>query len=987
MEDLSGQTLGPYTLLNRIGMGGMASVYRAYQANMDRYVAIKVLPREFAEDPGFVGRFQQEARIIAKLEHRHILPVYDYGEDAGITYLVMRFVDGGTLKDLVRGVGIDPQDALRLVAQVADALDQAHRQGVVHRDVKPSNVLLDRDGDAYLTDFGIARLAESVSQFTGSGQLIGTPFYMSPEQCRGNPADPRSDIYSLGIMLYELVTGRLPFEAETPIAVVLMHIQDPLPPPRAVNASIPEAVERIILQATAKAPDDRFQTAGDMAVALRLVLATAASGGVAGVSADRIPPEAGIEVPPSATQRQPSAPLPAWQRMKPLLLGGTVLAMLVLAIALTLLVLSGRQPGESQVTASVGDTREALTQTATGAAGQAATESTADVAGGGSFAFAPPQQWSQITNTEDIYDAAYRDGAVWAATAGGLVRWTVQDQGYTKYTTADGLPFSALRSLVFDNSGALWLAHQEDGGLARVTFDPAGAVATVEVLNPAGDTVLYVSDLLQTEEGLIVSAYGPELWLWNGETWRTLSPPPRDMGEYPYTIGMVEGALWVSLDGGLLAWTGDRWSQISLPGLEAGEVVLMVYEDSVGRLWIGTDSKTLLFVWDKGEFLPHGSPLRDGAIETMVETEVGTLWVAGPGLVAVADASTVDAGAWQWFDDLPGWERRALIEDGDGHVWVATDAGMLRYDGSHWEQHVVPGEPPDHDFADIVVGPDGEFWLPVLYSGRVVRFSPETGMWASEIELEAEVRALVVMGDTLWLGTDAGLIRRRAGAQRRFLVEDGLVDDKVNALSVDPDDAGVLWIGTDGGLSRFDTTSEAWMNLSGEAMGLPCDTVTLLYGAPGGQVWAASGSEDGDSGDHAALSVFDGQGWTLIGALGAPFDVDAHRILAMTADARGNLWVSTDGGGVHRWDGARWRTHYSADGAPEEWVLAMLNAPDSSIWMSADEDGLYRFDEADGWSHISQQDLGWWGTPQKMFISPDGELWLLTWEGAVRFRP
>lgn len=233
MEDLSGQTLGPYTLLNRIGMGGMASVYRAYQANMDRYVAIKVLPREFAEDPGFVGRFQQEARIIAKLEHRHILPVYDYGEDAGITYLVMRFVDGGTLKDLVRGVGIDPQDALRLVAQVADALDQAHRQGVVHRDVKPSNVLLDRDGDAYLTDFGIARLAESVSQFTGSGQLIGTPFYMSPEQCRGNPADPRSDIYSLGIMLYELVTGRLPFEAETPIAVVLMHIQDPLPPPPA----------------------------------------------------------------------------------------------------------------------------------------------------------------------------------------------------------------------------------------------------------------------------------------------------------------------------------------------------------------------------------------------------------------------------------------------------------------------------------------------------------------------------------------------------------------------------------------------------------------------------------------------------------------------------------------------------------------------------------------------------------------------------------
>ena len=231
MTELVGQTLGPYRLTEQIGLGGMATVYKAYQASVDRYVAVKVLPRQFAEDPTFMGRFEQEARTIAKLEHPHILPVHDYGEQKRITYLVMRFVEAGTLKDLIASQSpLSPEECLRIVQQVGGALDYAHSQGVIHRDIKPSNVLVDPRGDCFLTDFGIARLVEGTTEFTATGRIVGTPAYMAPEQGMGEKADARSDIYALGIILYEMVTGKVPYEAETPLAVLMKHASAPKVP-------------------------------------------------------------------------------------------------------------------------------------------------------------------------------------------------------------------------------------------------------------------------------------------------------------------------------------------------------------------------------------------------------------------------------------------------------------------------------------------------------------------------------------------------------------------------------------------------------------------------------------------------------------------------------------------------------------------------------------------------------------------------------------
>ena len=272
MENLTGRQMGQYRIVAPLGEGGMAAVYKAYQSSMDRYVALKILPSHFANDPNFTYRFEREAKLIANLEHPNILPVYDFGQADGYSYIVMRFVVGGTLADLLKGHPLPLPQACGILSKIASALDYAHSRGVIHRDVKPSNVLIDEQGNCLLSDFGLAKVILSDSRFTASGAFIGTPAYASPEQCLGGELDHRSDVYSLGVMLYEMATGRTPYEAETPMAIVVKTIHDPLPPPSTINPSLSGDIERVILKALAKDPDDRYQSAGDLARALEAVV-------------------------------------------------------------------------------------------------------------------------------------------------------------------------------------------------------------------------------------------------------------------------------------------------------------------------------------------------------------------------------------------------------------------------------------------------------------------------------------------------------------------------------------------------------------------------------------------------------------------------------------------------------------------------------------------------------------------------------------------
>ncbi|HSL30634.1 MAG TPA: protein kinase [Anaerolineales bacterium] len=270
----SGQMLGSYRIISQVGKGGMATVYKAYQASVDRYVAIKVLPSQLAESKEFATRFQQEARIIAKLEHPHILPVFDYGESDGTAYFVMRYLEAGTLKDKMEfGRPLPMSEIDRIFTQLTDALSYAHSQGIVHRDLKPANALIDSHGNIFLTDFGIAKLLESASpRLTQTDAIMGTPAYISPEQAQSHPVDRRSDIYSLGIILYEMVTGQVPFLADTPLAVLFKHVSDPLPPPSRVKPDIPPSIEQVILKALAKDPRDRFATADEFLSAWKRAL-------------------------------------------------------------------------------------------------------------------------------------------------------------------------------------------------------------------------------------------------------------------------------------------------------------------------------------------------------------------------------------------------------------------------------------------------------------------------------------------------------------------------------------------------------------------------------------------------------------------------------------------------------------------------------------------------------------------------------------------
>ena len=256
--DLKGATIGQYRIIEQIGRGRMATVYKAHQPNLDRYVAIKVLAPDLAESKGFVTRFEREAKAVARLRHRNILTVFDYGRQADVFYLVTEYVRGGTLIGYLGW----PQDlgyAATVVYQVGDALAHAHRQGMIHRDVKPGNILMAEDDWPLLSDFGLVKMVEDSLHLTASGASVGTPQYMSPEQAQGLAVDGRSDIYSLGAVLYEAVTGQPPFSTDSPMAVILRHINEPLTPPRTLRSDLPKEMEYVITRALAKSSADRYQ--------------------------------------------------------------------------------------------------------------------------------------------------------------------------------------------------------------------------------------------------------------------------------------------------------------------------------------------------------------------------------------------------------------------------------------------------------------------------------------------------------------------------------------------------------------------------------------------------------------------------------------------------------------------------------------------------------------------------------------------------------
>jgi len=324
MKVAAGVRIGPYEVMEQVGRGGMATVFKAYHHALERMVAIKVLPDFMAEDPEFRERFRREAIAIARLRHPNILTVFDHGEFEGQPYIVTEFVQGGTFAQEL-GKPLPMARALEVLGAVASALDYAHESGVLHRDVKPSNILMTKEGKSVLGDFGLARMMAANQRLTRLDMVVGTPEYMSPEQCSGGDAGPASDQYSLAVVTFEALTGHPPFHAETPAAVLLAQMRSPLPAPRSVNPDLAPGVEQALVRALAKEPGDRFPSCSAFVEAL-----PAGAPEVAVTARTAAPATPPLVAAPPVAAAPPSAPAGRPPRVsRPVVLGAAALAALL----------------------------------------------------------------------------------------------------------------------------------------------------------------------------------------------------------------------------------------------------------------------------------------------------------------------------------------------------------------------------------------------------------------------------------------------------------------------------------------------------------------------------------------------------------------------------------------------------------------------------------------------------------------------------------
>jgi tRNA A-37 threonylcarbamoyl transferase component Bud32 len=356
----SGETFGAYRISEPLGRGGMASVYKAYEAALDRYVAVKVLPGEFLHDETFAERFRREAKVVARLEHPNIIPIHAFGIEGGIPWMAMRLISGGALSTLLRGGRLTHERIITILRGAADALDYAHGKGVVHRDVKPQNILLDEAERVYLADFGIAKMVEGSGALTQTGMITGTPHYMAPEQATGQPVDQRVDIYALGVVAYEMLTGRVPFAADTPVAVLIKHATEPMPIPH--PSTVPEPLVRALLKGMAKKPEERWPTAGAFVRALEeglaevptavIPVAATATAAVALHAAPTMPP-------PGPTTRRVAVPARSGVGV-----GLVVLAAVVAVVAIALIAIARSRSAPSAATASLSSRGAVATATA-----------------------------------------------------------------------------------------------------------------------------------------------------------------------------------------------------------------------------------------------------------------------------------------------------------------------------------------------------------------------------------------------------------------------------------------------------------------------------------------------------------------------------------------------------------------------------------------------------------------------------------------------
>lgn len=1021
-----GQEIGPYRIIEQAGKGGMATVYKAYHAAMDRHVAIKILPFEFSGDPEFLQRFRREVITIARLEHPHILPVYDSGDFQGAPYLVMRYLDAGTLRDRIRQKRLSLPEIDHIVSQLSDALAYAHNLGVIHRDLKPTNIMLTERNDVLLTDFGIAKVLGAGTQITATGAITGTPAYMSPEQGDGSQIDQRSDIYSLGVVLYEMITGRVPFEAETPLAVILKHIQAPLPLPSSILPVHP-AIERVILKTLAKQREDRYASAAEFKAAWKKAILASSMPEAPPTQQMPRPQAVSVEPQPArppapAAEARPHptiAPVEGPPRQQPappqadskpgrrwLWLGGVV-ALAVIAVCIFSVTLIYRaccapepdiagqateQASEQLPPDSAGTDGETVGQeTETdGASEGTAPEATAPSGEGASLlvgeALPYPAEGGPFENFVGagvIYTVALHNEQIIAGGPGGI---SVYDQDWSlvqRFTIADGLPTNSVFYLFSDeDTGDLWAAT--DAGAVRydgesfTVYDEDDGLDK-DYLNFVGR----IGDLIVA--GSAYSSDGGGINLFDGTSWTLLPGFDSTSGgsETRFDTSVWEavvddaGITWFATAHTLAAWDGANWTRYTTAEGLPNNFINGITTHPDGYVVATTEGGAAFF---NGTRFESFGPTVGHSINDFIVDSNGDFWF--PGGSGVFRFSP-QVGDWEFFGvDLtfPAEAGFRGIADDQANVYFGTDgAGVVVFDGDGFVPLELPDGPEQFASATVVEDAAGRLYFVEEYGYLIEVFDPASEAWSVlELDVCCLEPAFFDSDGFLWGVGDTGLWRidPEEGDATNFTTRQGLPSDDVFSVALMPD--GSIWVGTDAGLAHLlgDLVLET---VAASDLGLQSNEVYALLVDREGNLWAGVG--DG-------LLRRDPQGDWETFSEGDPFEADFYGVSALAQGLDGSIWVGTDGSGVYNFLDDTWTLFTPEDPGvelPSPYINKIAVSPDGSLWF-ATESGAARFDGQtwDVWG--PEEGLSHWNV-NAILIQPDGTAWFATSGGISRWQP